>query len=112
MMKKYEASGLSRGQSEALTRHVTELLLSQMTFNDFKYVPQVQLERILIEWKAEQKRMQQDVLVKQEVHVAVMGKDTERLQAQLDKFKADIKHEVDKLTANQKLDLNLVRCSQ
>lgn len=38
-----------------------------------------------------------------------MSKESERLNGQLDGFKGDIKHEVDKLTANNKLDMNLER---
>lgn len=109
MMKKFEENGLSRGQAEALTRQMTEVILSQTAYHDDKYVSKVSLDKIMVELRAGQKQFQQEVQVAHEVHTAAMSKDTERLQAQLDKFKADIKHEVDKLTANQKLDLNLER---
>ena len=109
MMKQYEANGLSRGQAEALTRQITAVILSVCAYNDSKYITNEALERLVIELRAQQKHQAQELQVQQQVHLAGMSKDTERLQAQLDKFKADIKHEVDKLTANQKLDLNLER---
>jgi len=109
MMKQYEAAGLSRGQAEALTRQITELVLASSAYNDAKFITHAALERLLIELRAQQRHQGQELVVQQQVHLASMSKDTERLQAQLDKFKADIKHDVDKLTANQKLDLNLER---
>ena len=36
-----------------------------------------------------------------------MHKDLERQQSFLDKMRAEVKHEIDKLTASQRLDLNL-----
>ena len=38
---------------------------------------------------------------------ANMNKDLERQQSFLDKMRAEVKHEIDKLTASQRLDLNL-----
>ena len=38
---------------------------------------------------------------------ANMHKDLERQQSFLDKMRAEVKHEIDKLTASQRLDLNL-----
>jgi hypothetical protein len=41
------------------------------------------------------------------VHLATLHKDLERQQAYLEKIKADLRHEIDKLSASQRLDLNL-----
>jgi len=43
----------------------------------------------------------------QELQEATSVREMERLQANLDKVKSEIRYEVDKLTASQRLDLNL-----
>lgn len=53
-----------------------------------------ELERVMIQIEARQKQFQQEMQVAHEVHYGAMSKEGERLNGQLDKFKADIKHEV------------------
>lgn len=43
----------------------------------------------------------------QDVHLATVSKDLEKQQGFLDRMKSDVRHEIDKLTASQRLDLNL-----
>ncbi len=43
----------------------------------------------------------------QDIQSGNLGKELERQQTFLDKTRAEIKHEIDRLTASQRLDLNL-----
>jgi formylmethanofuran dehydrogenase subunit B len=87
-------AGLNRNQAEALTRHLTEIILSQTAFNKGLFVSKGELERVMIQIEARQKQFQQEIQVAHEVHYGTMSKEAERLNGQLDRFKADIKHEV------------------
>lgn len=110
LMKKFEDhAGLNRQQAEALTKHLTQLLLYQTQFTKDNFVTKEQLHRLNIQMEAHQKQFRQEMQVAHEVHHGTVSKDAERMSGQLDTFKSEIKHDVDKLTANQKLDLNLER---
>jgi hypothetical protein len=48
-----------------------------------------------------------ELIQKQDMHLATLQKDLERQQNYLDKMRSEVRHEIDKLTASQRLDLNL-----
>eukprot|EP00892_Ulva_mutabilis_P010925 jgi/Ulvmu1/8204/UM041_0013.1 len=108
-MKSFEHSGLSREQAEAITRHITQLILSQVSHNRTCFTSKEEMERVIVTLSSKQQQHKQEMQVAHEVYSGSMNKEAERLSGQLAAFKSDIKHEVDKLTANQKLDLNLER---
>ena len=94
LTREHVAAGLNRQQAEALTRHLTEIILSQTAFNKGIFVSKGELDRIMIQIEARQKQFQQEMQVAHEVHFGHMTKEAERLNGQLDRFKGDIKHEV------------------
>lgn len=48
-----------------------------------------------------------ELIQKQDMHLATLQKDLDRQQNFLDKTRSEVRHEIDKLTASQRLDLNL-----
>lgn len=48
-----------------------------------------------------------ELIQKQDMHLATLQKDLDRQQNYLDKMRSEVRHEIDKLTASQRLDLNL-----
>lgn len=107
MMKRYESLGLSREQAEALTRVVTEVLVKNREMLAETYVSMAALEKSELKAEASISGFRAEVLKSQELQEATSNRETERLQANLDKVKSEIRYEVDKLTASQRLDLNL-----
>lgn len=107
MMKRYESLGLSREQAEALTRVVTEVLVKNREMLAETYVSIAALEKSELKAEASISGFRAEVLKSQELQEATSTRETERLQANLDKVKSEIRYEVDKLTASQRLDLNL-----
>eukprot|EP00889_Picochlorum_renovo_P004117 jgi/Picre1/31147/NNA_006501.t1 len=106
-MKRYESLGLSREQAEALTRVVTEVLVKNREMLAETYVSMATLEKSELKAEASISGFRAEVLKSQELQEATSNRETERLQANLDKVKSEIRYEVDKLTASQRLDLNL-----
>jgi hypothetical protein len=106
-MKRYEALGMSRDQAEALTRTVTDVLCRNRELLAETYVSTATLEKSELKAEASIAGFRAEVLKSQELQVATSTRETERLQASLDKVKSEIRYEVDKLTASQRLDLNL-----
>lgn len=107
LMKNFERQGLSRAQSEALTEHMTEILCRNKERLSEQFVAKSSLEKTILEQEAKIQYFKQDLQKSQDVHLATVLKDVERQQNVLDKIKAEVRHEIDKLSASQRLDLNL-----
>jgi len=107
MMKRYEGLGLSREQAEALTQVVTDVLLRNREMLANTYVSVAALEMAEMRAESSISGFRAEVMKIQELQEATSIRETERLQANLDKVKSEIRYEVDKLTASQRLDLNL-----
>jgi ABC-type phosphate transport system auxiliary subunit len=94
-------------QAEALTQHLTTILCQNKEKLEEFYASKVALEMSILEQEAKHAGFRSEVLKSQELQVATFTRDTERLQANLEKIRSEIRYEIDKLTASQRLDLNL-----
>eukprot|EP00887_Chlorella_sp_A99_P003906 scaffold11.g3906.t1 len=65
------------------------------------------MDMTVLEQEARIAGFRAEVLKSQELQVATFTRDTERLQSNLEKVRSEIRYEIDKLTASQRLDLNL-----
>eukprot|EP00891_Asterochloris_glomerata_P009196 jgi/Astpho2/9196/Aster-07155 len=117
MMRKFERLGMSRDQAESLTRSMTEIMCVNKEKIAEQFVSKASLEKLMssptplsqavLEQEARIAGFKSEVQKSQELHHSSLTRDTERLQTMLDKVKAEIRYEIDKLTASQRLDLNL-----
>jgi hypothetical protein len=107
LARKFEASGLERAAAEQLTEHITATFVLDRLRLSEKFVARVDLDRLLSEQEARSAGFRAELVQKQEAHLATLHKDLERQQAFLDKMRAETRHEIDKLTSAQRLDLNL-----
>lgn len=107
MARKFEASGLSRAQAEAMTEHITTTVVLDRLRLSEKFVARADLEKVLVEQDARVGSLKAELVQKQEAHLATLHKDLERQQNFLEKMRSETRHEIDKLTASQRLDLNL-----
>jgi hypothetical protein len=71
------------------------------------FVAKTDLERAAMETDARVAAFRSEVSKSQDLHIASLSRDTERLTASLDKVRSEIRYEVDKLTSATRLDLNL-----
>jgi hypothetical protein len=106
-MKSFEASGLTRPQAEQLTATLTQLLCLNREKISEGFVPKSALEKVVLEHEARVAALRSEVTKGQELHLASLARDTERLTASLDRVRSEIRTEADKLTAATRLDLNL-----
>ncbi|KAI3429890.1 hypothetical protein D9Q98_010201 [Chlorella vulgaris] len=107
MMKRLEGIGLAREQAEGLTHYLTSVMCTNREKLEELFVAKVTLEKSILEQDALHAGFRSEVLKSQELQVATFTRDTERLQINLEKIRSEIRYEVDKLTASQRLDLNL-----
>ena len=106
-MKSFEASGLTRPQAEELTTTLTQLLCLNRERISEGFVAKSALEKVVLEHEARVAALRSEVTKGQELHLASLARDTERLTASLDRVRSEIRTEADKLTAATRLDLNL-----
>ncbi|KDD74802.1 hypothetical protein H632_c1064p0 [Helicosporidium sp. ATCC 50920] len=71
------------------------------------YATRAALDRVSLQQDARIAGYRAEAAKSQELHVASFTRDTERLHADLEKVRSEIRYEVEKLTASQRLDLNL-----
>lgn len=107
MMKRFERLGVNREQAEALTHTLTEVMCSQRERLVEECASKAMLEKSEMQSQASVAGFRAEVMKSQELQAATFMRDTERLQANLEKVRSEIRYEIDKLTAAQRLDLNL-----
>ncbi|WIA08882.1 hypothetical protein OEZ86_011462 [Tetradesmus obliquus] len=105
--KKFETLGLSRDQAENLAVYLSEqIVLDRMRLSE-KFTAKVELEKSMLEQDARIGGFKAELIQKQDMHLATLQKDLDRQQNYLDKIRSEVRHEIDKLSASQRLDLNL-----
>ncbi len=107
VMKRFEELGLARTQAEALTRVVTDVLRQNIDALANSYVSNTALQMSELRAESMISGFRAEVMKIQELQEATSIRETERLQANLEKIKSEIRYEVDKLTASQRLELGL-----
>eukprot|EP00884_Botryococcus_braunii_P015063 jgi/Botrbrau1/23558/Bobra.0141s0028.2 len=103
----FERIGLSREQSEAMTETLTDLVCANRDKMAEIFATKVALEKAILEQEARIAGFKSEVVKGQELHLASLTRDTERLSNSLEKIRSEIKYEIDKLSSMQRLDLNL-----
>eukprot|EP00210_Caulerpa_lentillifera_P002571 g2466.t1 len=106
-MKNLEKIGFPREQAEHLTNQMTDLVENTREKMSLKFVLNESLEKALMEQEARILAFKSELQKAQDMHLSAVTKDTERLQGSLERMRTDVKHDIDKLTASQRLDLNL-----
>lgn len=107
LMRRFEKLGMSRQQAETLTEHITEVLCVNKEKISESFVSKSALEKSVLEQEARVAGFKSEVVKSQELHLASLMRDTERLTTNLGNLRNEIRYEVEKLTASQRLDLNL-----
>ncbi|KAK9906789.1 hypothetical protein WJX75_008065 [Coccomyxa subellipsoidea] len=107
LMRRFEKIGLTRAQSEQMTEMLTEVVCINKEKISQQFVTKQALEMAILEQESRIAGFKGEVAKSQELHLASLSRDTERLTNSLEKMRAEIKYEVDKLSASQRLDLNL-----
>lgn len=105
--RRLERAGLSPQQAQALADEIRELLCVTKEKIQDSCASKAVLRESILEQEARIAGFKSEVLKSQELSAATFSRDTERLQSSLDKIKTEVRYEIDKLTASQRLDLNL-----
>mmetsp|Transcript_10012 Transcript_10012/g.25572 ORF Transcript_10012/g.25572 Transcript_10012/m.25572 type:complete len:283 (+) Transcript_10012:159-1007(+) len=102
-----EESGFSRDQARKVTNQIADVILRTTFDITQQTTAPADLDKAMLKLEATIAGFKAEVLKTQELHLASLTRDTERLQNDSDKIRAELKYEINKLTASQRLDLNL-----
>lgn len=105
--RELEDLGLNRKQAEGLTRALTEQIVRDRVRLTEQFVAKFELEKAMLEQDARLGGFKAELIQKQDMHLATLQKDLDRQQNYLDRMRSEVRHEIDKLSASQRLDLNL-----
>ncbi|CAN4099471.1 unnamed protein product [Withania somnifera] len=89
LVRRLEARGVPSEQAEAITSAITEVLNDSLENVAHSFVSRAEMQK--------------------EHHFSLLQRETEKLRNDIEKMRSELRYEVDKLTAGQRLDLNLER---
>jgi len=120
IVQKLKENGLADAEAEAVMRCVLDALAEQNALNKLDFASRSEASRVELLHEAKFENLRNDLSQRISVHEKSMEHAMERLAAQVEtlrtelkhekeKTRADIRYEIDKLSASQRLDLNLER---
>lgn len=107
LVKKFEQAGLDRRPAELLAEHITELVVVMRSRMEEQFVGKVQLERVAMEQEMRITAFKNEIVKTQDMQSTGLTKELERQTNYLEKMRTETRHEIDKLVASQRLDMNL-----
>lgn len=109
LVRRLEAQGVPSKQAEAITSAITEVLNDSLENVAQSFVSRGEMQRIEMTQEANLSKFKSQVQSSQEHHFSLLQHETEKLKSDIEKMRSELRYEIDKVTAGQRLDLNLER---
>lgn len=109
LVRRLEAQGLPSKQAEVITAAITEVLNDSLEHVAESFVSKAEMQRSEMAQEAALSKFKAEVHSSQEHHFSLLQRETEKLRTDIDKMRSELRYEIDKVTAGQRLDLNLER---
>ncbi|KAK4775062.1 hypothetical protein SAY86_009997 [Trapa natans] len=107
LVRSLEAQGVPSKQAEAITSAITEVLHDSLENVSHSFVSKAEMQKTEMVQESNLSKFMSEVQSSQKHHLSALQRETEKLQGAIEKMKSELKYEVDKATAGQRLDLNL-----
>ncbi|XP_074286219.1 protein FMP32, mitochondrial-like [Silene latifolia] len=107
MVRSLEKEGISSKQAEAITSAITEVLNDTLENVSYSFVSRGEMQKTELIQEGNIAKFKTEVQSSQDHHFALLQRETEKLQGDIEKLQRELKYEIDKVTAGQRLDLNL-----
>ncbi|KAM7516167.1 hypothetical protein LguiA_005750 [Lonicera macranthoides] len=109
LVRRLEAQGVPSKQAEAITASITEVLNDTVENVAQSFVSKAEMQKIEMTQEANLSKFKSEVQSSQEHHFSLLQHETEKLKSDIEKMRSELRYEIDKVTAGQRLDLNLER---
>ncbi|KAK2998363.1 hypothetical protein RJ639_023660, partial [Escallonia herrerae] len=109
LVRSLEAQGVPSKQAEAITAAITEVLNDSLENVAHSFVSKAEMQKSEMIQDANLSKFKSEVQSSQEHHFSLLQRETEKLRNDIEKMRSELRYEIDKVTAGQRLDLNLER---
>ncbi|KAL8240526.1 hypothetical protein R6Q59_013881 [Mikania micrantha] len=109
LVRRLEGQGVPSKQAEAITSAITEVLNDSLENVAQSFVSKGEMQRIEMTQDGNLGKFKSQVQSSQENHFSLLQRETEKLRNDIEKMRSELRYEIDKVTAGQRLDLNLER---
>ncbi|XP_057541610.1 protein FMP32, mitochondrial-like [Amaranthus tricolor] len=107
LVRKLEAQGIPSKQAEVITAAITEVLHDSLENVSHSFMTKAEMQKFEMTQEANLAKFKSEVHSSQEHHFSLLQREAEKLQSDLEKMRSELRYEIDKVTAGQRLDLNL-----
>ncbi|KAL2459056.1 hypothetical protein Fot_20491 [Forsythia ovata] len=109
LVRRLEAQGVPSKQAEAITSAMTEVLNDSLENVSYSFVSKGEMQKNEMTQEANLSKFKSEVKSSQDHHFSLLQHETEKLKSDIEKMRSELRYEMDKVTAGQRLDLNLER---
>ncbi|KVH92321.1 protein FMP32, mitochondrial-like [Cynara cardunculus var. scolymus] len=109
LVRRLEGEGVPSKQAEAITSAVIEVLNDSLENVAQSFVSKGEMQRIEMTQDGNLGKFKSRVQSSQENHFSLLQRETEKLKSDIEKMRNELRYEIDKVKAGQRLDLNLER---
>lgn len=109
LVRRLEAEGVPSKQAESITSCITQVLNDTLENVADSFVSKAEMDKIVMIQDAHLSKFKSEVTSSQGHHFSMLQHETEKLKGDIEKMRSELKYEIDKVTAGQRLDLNLER---
>lgn len=109
LVRRLEGQGVPSKQAEAITAAITEVLNDSVENVSQSFVSMAEMQKIEMIQDSNLSKFKSEVQSSQGHHFSLLQHETEKLRNDIEKMRSELRYEIDKVTAGQRLDLNLER---
>ncbi|KAK4430666.1 protein fmp32, mitochondrial [Sesamum alatum] len=107
LVRRLEAQGVPSKQAEAITAAMTEVLNDSLENVSYSFVSKAEMQKSEMTQESNLSKFKTEVKSSQGHHFSLLQHETEKLKSDIEKMRSELRYEIDKVTAGQRLDLNL-----
>ncbi|PIA57124.1 hypothetical protein AQUCO_00600095v1 [Aquilegia coerulea] len=112
MVRGLESQGVPSKQAEAITSALTQVMSDSSENVAQSFISKLEMQKFEMLHESSLSSFKSQVQSSQENHYASLKTETEKLRNDIEKMRSELRYEIDKVTAGQRLDLNLERGMQ
>ncbi|GAB2218128.1 hypothetical protein Droror1_Dr00001346 [Drosera rotundifolia] len=109
LVRSLEKKGVPLKEAEAVTSVITQVVNDSLQNVASRYVSKANMQRMEIIQETNDAKLKSEVRSSQDQPFSLLQIEIENLQAEIEKLRSELKHEIDKVTAGLHLDLNVER---
>ncbi|XP_004287840.1 PREDICTED: protein FMP32, mitochondrial [Fragaria vesca subsp. vesca] len=109
LVRRLEGQGVPSKQAEAITAAITEVLNDSLENVSQSFVSKGEQQKNEMIQDSNLSKFKSEVQSSQGHHFSLLQHETEKLRNDIEKMRNELRYEIDKVTAGQRLDLNLER---